>query len=207
MTPDGRPPLPSPAHAIPHTPHQRELASSRAENDSLRERLAAQEISTADVERLVAQRAKLEESRAALAAQRAQAERATCECEVALEQRVEEIGAGARAYEQAAEALKIVPFGAKRSNNVRRPPYLLPPPPCLPCQPAPPSPDPSLTKQTKQTKTRTADALRAVGQHPRPPPRGNSPAGLQGPAETKPRGAPPRYAFCAGLCAHRCSPA
>lgn len=99
---------------------QTDIAASRAENELLRARISAQEISTADVERLVAQRVKLEEARAALAAQRAAAERAACECELALEQRVEEIGAGARAYEQAAEQLKIVPFGAKRSNNVRR---------------------------------------------------------------------------------------
>lgn len=69
---------------------------------------------------LLAHRAKAEDGRSAAAAQRAAAERATCEVEMELEERVEEISAGARAYEQAAEALKIVPFGAKRSNNVRR---------------------------------------------------------------------------------------
>lgn len=69
---------------------------------------------------MLALRLKAEESRLALAAQRSAAERSTCDLEMVLERRVEEIGAEVRGYEAAALALKIVPFGAKRANNVRR---------------------------------------------------------------------------------------
>ena len=93
-------------------------ASVCAECERLSEQIAAQPLSSADVTQMRQERSRLQRELATATAHRESQQKLVWESEASLEKRVEEVEGFARAYNAAAERIKLVPASAKRAEGV-----------------------------------------------------------------------------------------
>jgi kinetochore protein NDC80 len=96
-----------------------ELRAVEAEGESLKQRVQAQAVSREDLDRMLRDRNRVEESLAAAAGQRERAEHLAAEAERELARGLEGLEALAQQYNGAAERLQLLPMHAKRAK-VRR---------------------------------------------------------------------------------------
>lgn len=95
-----------------------ELAAVRTDNASLRERIAAQEINLADVERMSKERARMEEVLRSVSQQREALDKAVWDSEVQLAKQQEALDCVVRLYHSTGDRLKLIPKTAKRAEGM-----------------------------------------------------------------------------------------
>lgn len=95
-----------------------ELAAVRADNISLRERIAAQEINLADVERMSKERSRMEEVVRSVGQQREVLEKSVWDAEVQLAKQQEVLDSIVRLYHSTGDRLKLIPKSAKRAEGM-----------------------------------------------------------------------------------------
>lgn len=100
--------------------YDRLAESIKAEMDCIEDlntRIGQQELSPEDVNNMVSERERLHEAHKAAGEKRLTMQRKTWELEVKLRDKVEELENAVRAYHEAAEELKLVPFNARNAHG------------------------------------------------------------------------------------------
>ena len=95
-----------------------DIRSAEASNDTLREKIAGQDVNLEDVEKMLAERKVMDEQMNAAIRVKAAAEREADETEVTVEQKLEELEKVVRTYNGIADRLQLVPASSKRANGV-----------------------------------------------------------------------------------------
>lgn len=98
---------------------QAQLEAAKAETATLREAVAAQELSPADVQRMTQERARLDEAMAKASAHTGKMRKELWEAEMELSRTVVGLENAAQAFNSKAAALQLIPITAKNSNGIR----------------------------------------------------------------------------------------